>query len=81
MPVTALNKTTRAPALKVAAGKPVLEWGHHRYPVPLIRNSANGEVISFARDDRIELSDLPAKTIDVPFGDGVNSIPKQFKLP
>lgn len=81
MPVTALNKTTRAPTLKVAAGKPVLEWDHQRYPVALIRNAANGEVISFARDGRIELADLPAKTIDVQFGDGVNSIHKQFKLP
>ena len=74
------SKTMRPASLTKSAGKRVLQWDAQTYPVALVRNADTGEVLSFARDGRLELPASAAKTLDVQFGDGIGSRRQQFTM-
>ena len=74
------NKTVRPASLQKRADKRVLEWDAQTYPVALVRNAETGEVLSFAREGRLELPASAAKELDVQFGDGIGSKRQRFPM-
>lgn len=62
------------------AGHRVLEWDGARYPVALVRNAANGEVMGFARDGRFEFEAGTVSAIAVQFSEGLDSTSQTFAL-
>jgi hypothetical protein len=60
------------PAATVAgADRIALEWNAATYPVILIRDAADGTILSFARNGRIEIPIPPSGAVELQMGEGI----------
>jgi hypothetical protein len=64
----------------ISAARSRLEWDAKTYPMALVRDSATGQIISFARGGQIDFTSAK-QAFDVTFSDGVQSVRGTLRIP
>jgi hypothetical protein len=75
-----LGAATDSVGIRPAAGGAALQWDAAAYPMIMVRDPDTGEVLSFARDGRVEVQ-TGKRALDLVVSDGVRSRHTRLAVP